>query len=52
MKDPDEQKRLEIAAYHEAAHAVACYLLHKRFKYVTINPEGKRLGEILYPKKD
>lgn len=51
MKDPDEQKRLEIAAYHEAAHAVVCYLLHKRFKYVTINPEGKRLGEILYPKK-
>jgi hypothetical protein len=51
MKDLDEQKRLEIAAYHEAAHAVACYLLHKRFNYVTINPEGKRLGEIIYPNK-
>lgn len=51
MKPPDDQKRLDIAAYHEAAHAVACYLLHKRFKYVTINPGGERLGEIVYPKK-
>ena len=51
MKEPDEQKPLEITAYHEAGHAVACYLLHKRFKYVTIKPEGEKLGEIIYPKK-
>ena len=51
MKEPDDQERLTITAHHEAAHAVACYLLHKRFKRVTINPEGKKLGEIIYPKK-
>ena len=51
MKEPDEQERLEITAHHEAANAVACYLLHRRFKYVTINPEGEKLGEIIYPKK-
>lgn len=51
MKELDEQERLNITAHHEASHAVACYLLHKRFKCVTINPEGKKLGEIIYPKK-
>ena len=51
MKEPDEQELLNITAHHEAAHAVACYLLHKRFKCVTINPEGKKLGEIIYPKR-
>ncbi len=51
MKGPDEKRRLRIAAYHEASHAVACYLLHKRFKYVTINPEEEKRGKITYPKK-
>lgn len=51
MKDPDEIKRLEIAAYHGAAHAVASYLLHKRFNSATINPEGMKLREIKYPQK-
>lgn len=51
MKGTDEERRLRIAAYHEASHAVACYLLHKRFKYVTINPEEEKLGKITYPKK-
>jgi len=51
MKGPDEERRLRIAAYHEAGHAVACYLLHKRFKYVTIRPQEEKLGEIIYPKK-
>jgi len=51
MKEPDGQRRMEMTAYHEAGHAVACYLLHKRFKGVTINPEGNRLGDIIYPKK-
>lgn len=46
MKNPDEKSRLEIAAYREAAHAMACYLLHKRFKYVTINRERMKVGDI------
>lgn len=51
MKGTDEERLLRIAAYHEAAHAVACYLLRKRFKYVTIRPQEERLGKIIYPKK-
>lgn len=51
MKELDDEERLDITAHHEAAHAVACYLLHKRFKCVTVNAEGKKLGEIIYPKK-
>jgi hypothetical protein len=51
MKEPDKQKRSEITAYHEAGHAVAFYLLHKRFKHVTIKPEGEKWGEIIYRKK-
>ena len=51
MKNPDEKKRLEIAAYREAAQAVACYLLHKRFKYVTIYRERMKVEEIPLPKK-
>jgi len=35
-----ERKRLEATAYHEAGHAVAGYLLRRRFEYVTIVPEG------------
>jgi hypothetical protein len=51
MKGTDEERRLRIAAYHEAAHAVACYLLGKRFKYVTIRLKEEKLGKIIYPKK-
>ncbi len=51
MKERDEERRSEITAYHEAGHAVAFYLLHKRFKYVTIKPEGEKWGEIVYNKK-
>ena len=51
MNEPEEQKRLVIEAYHEAAHAVACHLLHKRYKYVTIKPTGEKLGEIIYQPK-
>jgi len=51
MKEPDKQKRSEITAYHEAGHAVAFYLLHKRFKYVTIEPEGEEWGKIIYRQK-
>jgi len=51
MKNPDEKKRLKIAAYREGAHAVACYLLHKRFKCVSIYRERMRVEEILFPEK-
>jgi len=51
MKNPNDKKRLEMAAYREAAHAVACYLLHKRFKYVTIYRERMKVDEIVYPEK-
>lgn len=51
MKNPNVKKRLEIAAYREAAQAVACYLLHKRFKYVTIYRERMKVEEIPLPKK-
>ncbi len=51
MKEPNEQELFNIIAHHEAGHAVACYLLHKRFKYVTINPEEEKLGKIIFPEK-
>lgn len=51
MKEPDEEIQLRITAYHEAGHAVACYQLHKRFKYVTIRSQEEKLGKIIYPKK-
>lgn len=50
MNDYYEEKASEINAYRESAYAVACYLLHKRFKYVTISPKESRLREIIYPK--
>jgi len=51
MKNPDEKNRLEIAAYREAAHAMTCYLLHKRFKCVTINRDRMKVGEIPHLEK-
>lgn len=44
MEEPDEQLELDLKAYHAAGTAVAFYLLHKRFTYVTIN----HLGEVVY----
>jgi hypothetical protein len=49
MKAHDEENLLHVAAYHEAARVVACYFLHKRFGYVTIESEEKRVVEIDYP---
>lgn len=51
MKGSDEQTPLQIAAYHEAGHAVACYLLHKKFTHVTIKPGEEKLGKMNYPEK-
>lgn len=47
MNESDEERRSEVTAYHEAGHAVAFYLLHKKFKYVTISPKG----EIVYQER-
>ena len=45
MKEPDyDELELDLKAYHGAGTAVACYLLHKRFTYVTIN----QIGEVVY----
>lgn len=41
---------LEATAFHEAGHAVAGYLLRRRFKYVTIEPEETTLGHVRYYK--
>lgn len=38
MKEPDyDELELDLKAYHGAGTAVAFYLLHKRFTYVTMN---------------
>jgi len=38
MKEPDyDELELDLRAYHGAGTAVAFYLLHKRFTYVTMN---------------
>jgi len=39
-------KALTHVAYHEAGHAVAAYLHHRRFSYVTIAPQGDSLGHM------
>jgi hypothetical protein len=39
--------RRMAAAYHEAGHAVACHLLRRRFRYVTIEPGEDSLGHLL-----
>lgn len=45
MKEPDyDELELDLKAYHGAGTAVAFYLLHKRFTYVTIN----HMGEVVY----
>jgi len=45
MKELDyDELELDLKAYHGAGTAVAFYLLHKRFTYVTIN----HIGEVVY----
>jgi ATP-dependent Zn protease len=39
-----ERKKLKEVAYHEAGHAVAAFLMRRRFKKVSIIPEGNALG--------
>ena len=51
MTNSDNKNRSRKQAYHEAARAVACYILRKRFKCVTINPEAHTLEQISYSKK-
>jgi len=41
---PIEIPSIEAVAHHEAGHAVAAYRLHRRFRYVTIEPDGRDLG--------
>lgn len=38
---------LTATAYHEAGHAVACYILHRGFRYVTIRPDRECLGRVM-----
>ncbi len=40
-------KGIERAAYHEAGHAVASRLLHRAFKYVSIELEGDSVGRLI-----
>lgn len=43
-KKVDKEKR--ATAYHEAGHAIACYLSDRKFEYVTIKPKGDTLGQL------
>jgi hypothetical protein len=43
---PQNNKRRQTA-YHEAGHAVACFLLRRGFRYVSIEPDGDSLGRLL-----
>jgi hypothetical protein len=38
----------QYIAYHEAGHAVATILLGRKFRYVTVIPEGDSAGHIKY----
>ena len=51
MNRLDQQTPLQIVAYREAGHAVACYLLRRRFGHVTTKPGEERPGNKTYPKK-
>jgi len=44
---PAARKRRMAAVYHEAGHVVACFLLKRRFKYATIEPDEDSLGHVL-----
>jgi len=37
---------IELTAYHEAGHAVMCFLLKQRFRHVTVVPRKESLGHI------
>ena len=47
MASKSQKKKLEKTAYHEAGHAVAAFLLRKRFSYVTIESGEDSLGHII-----
>lgn len=38
---------LEATAYHEAGHAVACFLLGRWFRFVTVKPGDDFLGKVV-----
>lgn len=40
--------KLEATAHHEAGHAIAAILVHRRFRHVTIEPGEGSLGHVLY----
>lgn len=44
--------RRTLTAYHEAGHAVAAYLLRKRFRYVTIRQDGDYEGHMRHPRSE
>lgn len=44
--------RRTLTAYHESGHAIAAYLLRKRFRYVTIRPDGEYEGYMRHPRSD
>lgn len=50
MTKKDSLTKLQRAAYHEAGHAVASYLVHRRLAYVSIvpNPTDHTLGHCEY----
>jgi L-rhamnose mutarotase len=40
------KSKISCAAFHEAGYALACLLVSKKFKYVTIKPEGAASGYV------
>jgi hypothetical protein len=47
MKARKDVQRLETA-HHEAGHAVAAFLVKRRFRHVSIEPDQRSLGHVLY----
>lgn len=43
-----QQRRVKRVAYHEAGHAVAAYIVRRRWQYATIEPTDDSLGHIRY----
>ena len=46
MEESAKTVNLKQVAYHEAGHAVMCYLKNTEFEYVTIEPSGNSLGAV------
>jgi ATP-dependent Zn protease len=38
----------KAVAYHEAGHCIAAFLTHKRFRVVSVVPDGESLGKLLH----